>query len=137
MPGKVTTEGFNNMLKAWSGISGAKFMDYFGVGTGTTTPTNDDPALVAQLFRKILTQESVDGNVMTLEGFLKTDEAETTAGVAEMGIWDVLDTVGGVGFDSVSGVYPEVMHLRATVTPVVKASGETMRVTYTVTARNK
>jgi hypothetical protein len=82
-------------------------ISHIAVGSGTTTPTTSDTALVTETDRDALFTESVTGSVYTCSMYLDTTEANST-NIAETGLFNA----------SSSGI----MYLRALTNVIAKTS---------------
>lgn len=80
--GLLTTTGLNEKQ-----ANGKTNFLYLAVGTGTTTPTESDTALEAELDRVSIGAITAVDNILTYQAFYNTGDANDDA-VSEFGIFD-------------------------------------------------
>jgi len=82
----VTLAGRNLVRDLFNGLSPAGAITHFAVGTGTATPTANDTALVAEVFRDAVTKRTPDVGKLTLQYYLPSTAANGYA-LAEAGLF--------------------------------------------------
>lgn len=118
-PNLVTTAGKGFITSRMASASAA-VMGWIEVGTSSTTPAVGDTALGSASFRKAVTVSggTPSGNTLTFATTLSAGEG--TATLQEAGIFNQVTTGG-------------TMLARTTFSPIVKAAGDTLAITWVIT----
>lgn len=95
----ITNSGYNFLADCFGNATRPSPMNYIAVGTGTTTPTLTQNALVNQLLRKQATfSHATNATSLTLTTTFAAGEA--TGALTEAGIFNA--STGGLMFDRVT-----------------------------------
>lgn len=118
----VVTAGKNSMADALRGTeSGKGIITYCALGTNGTASAEANVKLGAELFRKLVSVRSVDGNVATFQTFFTTSEANGT--LLEAGLF---------GDSATSTTDSGTLFCRVTISRV-KTSSDTLTLSWAVT----
>lgn len=72
----LVTLAARNAIRDWlNGLGNTLTISHFAVGTGTTTPTANDTALQAEVFRDVVTKRTPDASKLTIQYYLPSTAA--------------------------------------------------------------